>query len=122
MNKAMLMVPAFAGTFVLGRSFGQEVQTFCDDCESTYVSAEEFVEYLEVASADQQVRSLDIGKAQVQVAISHRGRLEQPGGVAEHDLVTEPPVRSQQVTVGVTRHAQQLKRRLPLSLALERVR
>ena len=89
MRKAMLLVPAFAGTFVLGQSVGQEVQTFCDGCESTYVSGEEIQEYLEVASADQQVRSLDIGKAQVQVAISHRGRLEEPGGVAEHDLVTE---------------------------------
>ena len=89
MRKVMLLVPAFAGTFVLGRSVGQEVQTFCDDCESTYVSAEEIQEYLEVASADQQVRSLDIGKTQVQIAISHRGRLERPGGVAEHDLVTE---------------------------------
>ena len=89
MRKAMLLVPAFAGTFVLGRSVGQEVQTFCDDCESTYISAEEIQEYLEVVSADQQVRSVDIGKVQVQVAISHRGRLERPGGVAEHDLVTE---------------------------------
>ena len=89
MRRAMLLVPAFAGTFALGASVGQEVQTFCDGCESTHVSAEEIQEYLEVASADQQIRSVDVGKAQVQVAISHRGRLEQPGGVAEHDLVTE---------------------------------
>ena len=89
MRKAMLLVPAFAGTFALGRAVEQEVQSFCDECESTYVSAGEIQEYLEVASADQQVRSVDIGKAQVQVAISHRGRLEQPGRVAEHDLVTE---------------------------------
>ncbi len=89
MKKAILLVPAFAGMFFLGRLFGQEVQTFCDECRSTYVSAEEIQEYLEVASADQQVRSLDIGGAQVQIAISHRGRLEEPGRVAEHDLVTE---------------------------------
>ena len=89
MRKAMLLVPAFAGTFVLGQSVGREVQTFCDDCESTYISAAEIQEYLEVASADQQVRSLDIGEAQVQVAISHRGRLTEPARVAEHDLVTE---------------------------------
>ena len=90
MRKSMLLlVPAFAGTFILGGLFGQEVQTFCDECESTYISSEEIQEYLEVASADQQVRSVDIGKVQVQVAISHRGRLEQPGRVAEHDLVTE---------------------------------
>jgi mannose-6-phosphate isomerase-like protein (cupin superfamily) len=89
MKTVMLLIPAFAGTFILGRSFGQEVQTFCDECESTYISAEEFREYLEVASADQQVRSVDIDNTQVQVAISHRGRLTEPGGVAEHDLVTE---------------------------------
>ena len=83
----MLLVPGFAGTFILGSFFGQEVQTFCDDCESTYIGAEEIQEYLEVASVDQQVRSVDVGKAQVQVAISHRGRLTEPGGVAEHDLV-----------------------------------
>ena len=89
MKKAFLLVPAFAGMFFLGRLFGQEVQTFCDECRSTYVSAEEIQEYLEVASADQQVRSLDIGGAQVQIAISHRGRLTEPARVAEHDLVTE---------------------------------
>ena len=50
MRKTLLLVPAFAGTFVLGRSVGQEVQTFCDDCESTYISADEIQEYLEVAS------------------------------------------------------------------------
>jgi len=53
MRKTLLLVPAFAGTFVLGRAVGQEVQTFCEDCESTYISAEEIQEYLEVASADQ---------------------------------------------------------------------
>ena len=40
MRKTLLLVPAFAGTFVLGRSVGQEVQTFCEDCESTYISAD----------------------------------------------------------------------------------
>ncbi len=89
MKKVTLLVPAFAGTFLLGGLVGQQVQTFCDGCESTYISSEEIQEYLEVASADQQVRSVDVGKAQVQVAISHRGRLEAPAGVAEHTLVTE---------------------------------
>jgi mannose-6-phosphate isomerase-like protein (cupin superfamily) len=89
-KSTLLLVPAFAGTFFLGHVFGQEVvQTFCDECESTYISGDEIQEYLEVAMSDQQVRSLDVGKAQVQVAISHRGRLEQPAGLAEHDLVTE---------------------------------
>ena len=41
MTRVILLIPAFAGTFFLGRSFGQEVQTFCDECQSTYVSAED---------------------------------------------------------------------------------
>ena len=41
MKKPILLVPAFAGTFFLGALFGQEVQTFCDECQSTYISAEE---------------------------------------------------------------------------------
>ncbi len=66
--------------------WGKRCRPSATTAESTYISAEEIQEYLEVASADQQVRSLDIGGAQVQVAISHRGRLEQPeGGVAERD-------------------------------------
>ena len=44
MRKAMLLVPAFAGTFALGRAVEQEVQSFCDECESTYVSAGEIQE------------------------------------------------------------------------------
>jgi mannose-6-phosphate isomerase-like protein (cupin superfamily) len=89
MKNTMLLAPAFVGTFVLGGLFTQEVQTFCDECESTFIGVEEIREYLDVESADQQVRSVDVGDAQVQIAISHRGRLEEPGGVAEHDLVTE---------------------------------
>ena len=67
-KSTLLLVPAFAGTFFLGHLFGQEVvQTFCDECESTHISGDEIQEYLEVAMSDQQVRSLDIGEAQVQV-------------------------------------------------------
>ncbi len=67
----------------------QEYPPSCNMCASTYIPLEEFEEFLEVAAVDQQVRSLDIGKTNAQVAIAHRGRLEQPGGVAEHSLVTE---------------------------------
>jgi mannose-6-phosphate isomerase-like protein (cupin superfamily) len=64
-------------------------------CPSTYVSAEELQAYVNVAretgAVDQQVRSLAMGKTNVQVAMVHRGKLEKPGprSVAEHDLVTE---------------------------------
>jgi len=67
----------------------QEPPPSCDMCESTYVPAAELRAFLDIPQIDQQVRSLDIGKANVQIAIAHRGRLERPGGVAEHSLVTE---------------------------------
>lgn len=68
---------------------GQEFPPSCNMCSTTYVPAEEIQEFLEVPSVDQQIRSLDIGKSNVAVAVSYRGRLEEPGGVAEHSLVTE---------------------------------
>ncbi len=61
----------------------------CNMCSATHVPADEIQEFLEIPQVDQQVRSLDIGKSNVQIAIAHRGRLEEPGGVAEHSLVTE---------------------------------
>jgi mannose-6-phosphate isomerase-like protein (cupin superfamily) len=61
----------------------------CSACSATYVGAEEILEYLKVGGLDQQVRSVDVGRSNVQIALVHRGRLEQPAGVAEHDLVTE---------------------------------
>jgi mannose-6-phosphate isomerase-like protein (cupin superfamily) len=94
-----LIVIAFAVTaaFALGRLTvqGQEIDTSCVMCPSDYISAEEIADYIEVAQSegltDQQVRSIDIGKVNVQVALAHRGRLEapRPSSVAEHDLVTE---------------------------------
>ncbi len=71
-----------------------DVQPSCDMCPAELVPAEELAEYAFVGRAgglvDQQVRSIDIGKANVQVAVAHRGRLPERGNrVAEHDLVTE---------------------------------
>ena len=67
----------------------QEFPPSCNMCQATYIPAEEIQEFLTIPQVDQQVRSLDIGKTNVQVAIAHRGRLTEPGGVAEHSLVTE---------------------------------
>jgi mannose-6-phosphate isomerase-like protein (cupin superfamily) len=89
MPKAMLSIAAVTCAFIIGRVSAQDVQPTCKMCPGTYVSAEEFKEYLRVPSVDQQVRSVDVGKANVQVAIAHRGKLDKPGGVAEHSLVTE---------------------------------
>jgi len=82
-------------SFLAGRFLAQDVEPSCLMCPATYVSAEEINEYEEVSRAtgvtDQQVRSLDIGKTNLQIAVVHRGELQQPRprSVAEHDLVTE---------------------------------
>ena len=67
----------------------QEFTPSCTMCQATYIPANEIQQFLTIPQVDQQVRSLDIGKSNVQVAIAHRGRLEEPGAVAEHSLVTE---------------------------------
>jgi mannose-6-phosphate isomerase-like protein (cupin superfamily) len=67
----------------------QEFPPSCNMCSATYVPAAELQQFLTIPQVDQQVRSLDIGKVNVQVAIVHRGRQEQPGAVAEHSLVSE---------------------------------
>lgn len=65
------------------------VQPTCLDCPVTYVGAEEIGAFLDHGGLDQQVRSVDIGKANVQIALVHRGPLSEPGNVAEHSLVSE---------------------------------
>ena len=79
----LLLLPAAAAA--------QEFPPSCNQCSSTYIPTAELEEFLEIPQVDQQVRSLDIGKTNLQVAIAHRGRLEprSAGGVAEHSLVTE---------------------------------
>jgi mannose-6-phosphate isomerase-like protein (cupin superfamily) len=82
--------------FVAGRlSAQQQPQPSCRGCESTYIPASEIAQYMRVglgnAVLDQQMRAVDIGKAQVEVALVHRGKLDAPAprSVATHDLVSE---------------------------------
>jgi mannose-6-phosphate isomerase-like protein (cupin superfamily) len=95
MRKIVSILLAVMAAFVLGRISAQELEPSCPMCRVTYVSADEIHQYAELGRAeritDQQVRSVDIGKANVQIAVAHRGRLEAPApmSVAEHDLVTE---------------------------------
>ena len=102
MQKIFLGAVTIISVFVLGRLLAQdpqlvaqEINPSCVMCPSAYISAEELQEYENVAIAtnltDQQVRSIDVGKVNVQIALVHRGALEQPAArsVAEHDLVTE---------------------------------
>ncbi len=94
MRTGLAVIGAVVVAFALGRLSAQDVQPSCPMCPATYVAAEELAEYAFVGRSaglvDQQVRSIDIGKAKVQIAVAHRGALpSRRGRVAEHDLVTE---------------------------------
>jgi mannose-6-phosphate isomerase-like protein (cupin superfamily) len=95
MRRVLLSVLAVMVAFLLGRISAQDVTPSCPMCPATYVSAGEIQRYADVGREetiiDQQVRSIDIGKANVQIAVAYRGKLDAPSprSVAEHDLVTE---------------------------------
>ena len=98
MRKITLGVVALSvivGAFLLGRVSAQDVEPSCEMCPATHVSGAEIERYVEVGRADritdQQVRSIDIGESNVQIAVTHRGALDEPrpNSVASHDLVTE---------------------------------
>jgi mannose-6-phosphate isomerase-like protein (cupin superfamily) len=69
----------------------------CSNCPATYVPSAEIQTYLKRAIAagvpvsDQQIREVDIGKANVAVGLVYRTKLAAPAdkSVAEHDLVSE---------------------------------
>jgi mannose-6-phosphate isomerase-like protein (cupin superfamily) len=81
--------------FAIGRLSAQEGVASCRMCPSTYIPRSEIAEYEAIGRAtnvtDQQMRALDIGKAQVEIALVHRGKLDAPAprSVAAHDLVSE---------------------------------
>jgi mannose-6-phosphate isomerase-like protein (cupin superfamily) len=70
-------------------------QPTCNMCPGYYIPAAELEAYTKKAIAeklvDQQVRSIDIGKAHVAIGVEHRGKLDAPAkdSVAEHDQVSE---------------------------------
>ena len=90
MGKAILGTVAFALAFS-----AQETKPSCDRCSATYISNEEIQAYLKRVPAaanavsDQQVRAVDIGKSNVDIAVVYRGKHSGGQSVAEHDLVSE---------------------------------
>jgi mannose-6-phosphate isomerase-like protein (cupin superfamily) len=64
-------------------------------CLADFVSKEELESYeaisVDQSLTDQQVRSIDLGNTNVQIAFARRGNLDTPNprSVAEHSLVTE---------------------------------
>src|SRR5215468_1188244 len=98
MNKTMLGF-AVAGCLVALPSLGLAQQTdpqpTCKMCPGTFIPVSEIEAYVKKAIAekrvDQQVRDVDIGKANIGIGIVYRGKLDAPAteSVAEHDLVSE---------------------------------
>jgi mannose-6-phosphate isomerase-like protein (cupin superfamily) len=89
------VVVALVLAFAIGRLSAQEGLASCRLCPSTYIPRSEIAQYEAIGRAtnviDQQMRSLDIGKAQVEIALVHRAKLDAPAprSVATHDLVSE---------------------------------
>ncbi len=70
-------------------------QPTCNMCPGTYIPLSELEAYTKKAMAenlvDQQVRDINIGKANVGIGMVYRGKLDAPAAnsVAEHDQVSE---------------------------------
>ena len=80
--------------FVALLAQGQGPAPTCNMCPGTYIPNTEIQAYVKRAIAnqltDQQIRQVDIGKANVGVAVVYRGKINNPNAnVAEHDLVSE---------------------------------
>ena len=95
MRTSLSLFLLVAVAFGIGRLSAQDVEPSCFMCQTTHVTAAELAEYEAIGRAagltDQQVRSIDIGKTNLQIALAYRGPLDapRPQSVAEHDLVTE---------------------------------
>jgi hypothetical protein len=90
-NKVMLGVVAVA--LALAALTAQDYQPTCFMCPGTYIPGTEIQAYAKRAIAnqlvDQQIRAVNIGKVNLDVGVVYRGKLDRPGDVAEHDLVSE---------------------------------
>ena len=76
-----------------GRINPTDPQPQCNMCPGYYIPSAEIEAYTKKAIAekliDQQVRDIDIGKVHIAIGVEHRGKLDKPGAVAEHDQVSE---------------------------------
>jgi len=91
---ALIVAGGVLCTFVVLSAQQREYAPTCKMCPGTYIPNGEIQAYVKRAIAnqltDQQVRQVDIGKANVAVAVVHRGKINNPNAnVAEHDLVSE---------------------------------
>ena len=94
MKKILIGAAAIVVTLVGLSAQEREYQPTCNMCPGTYIPNSEIEAYAKRGKAnqltDQQVRQVDIGKANVGVAVVYRGKVANPAAVvAEHDLVSE---------------------------------
>src|ERR1700737_3111121 len=94
MRRVLMGVAAMIVTLGALSAQEKEYRPTCNMCPGTYIPSSEVEAYVKRAIAnkltDQQVRQVDIGKANVAVAVVHRGKVANPNAVvAEHDLVSE---------------------------------
>jgi mannose-6-phosphate isomerase-like protein (cupin superfamily) len=81
--------------FSLSAVAAQDLQPTCNNCPGTYMSNQELQAYVQRAIAnriiDQQVRAVDVGRANIDIGVVYRGKLAapMPDSVAEHDQVSE---------------------------------
>src|SRR5262245_64854318 len=84
--KRMLLGFALAGCLIglpaTSSAQGTDPQPTCKMCPGTYIPVSEVEAYVKKAIAerrvDQQVRDVDIGKANIGIGIVHRGKLDAP--------------------------------------------
>jgi mannose-6-phosphate isomerase-like protein (cupin superfamily) len=99
MNKVLLtLVVTLAAAVVLlaqARINPTDPQPTCNMCPGTYIPVSELDAYTKKAIqeklVDQQVRDINIGKANIGIGMVYRGKLDAPAtdSVAEHDQVSE---------------------------------
>ena len=99
MNKFLLtLVVALSAAVVLlaqTRINPTDPQPTCSMCPGTYIPVSELDAYTKKAIqeklVDQQVRDINIGKANIGIGMVYRGKLDapSPNSVAEHDQVSE---------------------------------
>ena len=90
----LVVVGGVLSTVLVLAAQQREYQPTCKMCPGTYIPNSEVQAYVKRAIAnqltDQQIRQVDIGKANVGVAVVYRGKINNPNAnVAEHDLVSE---------------------------------
>ena len=94
MRKLLMGAAAIVFTLAVVSAQEKEYRPTCNMCPGTYIPNTEVQAYVKRAIAnqltDQGIRQVDIGKANVGVAVVYRGKINNPrANVAEHDLVSE---------------------------------